>query len=55
MTIQELKARAYDLLVFIEQANQELRQVNDAINKAIAEQAKEDNKNTTKETTKPPK
>jgi hypothetical protein len=48
MTINELKARAYDLLVFIEQANQELRQINEAINKANTEAAKADNVETTK-------
>jgi hypothetical protein len=53
MTITELKARAYDLLVFIEQANQELRQVNEAINKANAEAAKADNVETTKKEIKP--
>ena len=55
MNLQELKARAYDLIAYKEQAQNELNQVNQEIsrlmeeeNKAKAEAAKADNVETTK-------
>lgn len=44
MTIQELKGRAYDLIRLIEQAQGELRQVNQEIIE-IEKKTKEDNLN----------
>jgi hypothetical protein len=46
MNLTELKARAYDLIALIEQAQGELRQVNEAIRNALIEQNKTDNEKT---------
>ena len=46
--LKELKARAYDLIAYREQATAELQQVNEEIRKILNEQAKADNVETTK-------
>ena len=41
MTLEQLKSKAYDLIVFINQAQEELRQVNQLIQKELEKEPKE--------------